>query len=144
MLGDHPCNHKRGEGGQKTQNLDYVIHGWSLANLCVLCFTKLYWAVFIEPFFVWERYTFWCILTSKLSFKIHYKTSLSTHMSLGCLDKKGLVTVIFKIIFDCKLDSKRFFSHLSISIIMDFTFHFLIGFYLYFLFFYCISFYSFL
>ena len=104
MLGDHPCNHKRGDGGQKTQNLDYVIHGWSLANLCVLCFTKLYWAVFIEPFFVWERYTFWCILTSKLSFKIHYKTSLSTHMSLGCLDKKGLVTVIFKMIFDCKLD----------------------------------------
>ena len=62
--------------------------------------------------------------------QIHYKTSLSTHMSLGCLDKKGLVTVIFKMIFDCKLDrslSNDFFSHLSISIIiMDFSFHFLI------------------
>ena len=62
-------------------------------------------------------------------------------MSLGCLDKKGLVTVIFKMIFDCKLDrslSNDFFSHLSISIIiMDFSFHFLI--------FYCfIVFYSFL
>ena len=35
--------------------------------------------------------------------QIHYKTSLSTHMSLGCLDKKGLVTAILEMIFDCKL-----------------------------------------
>ena len=61
-------------------------------------------------------------------------------MSLGCLDKKGLVTVIFKMIFDCKLDrslSNDFFSHLSISIvIMDFSFYFLL--------FYSIDFSSFL